>query len=154
MLEQVSSSCKYGAEWQNGRWYRIMPQQKNNKGFDHRHGHVAGLCSSLHLMSLCTFWGFSFPHILLPLRSNCLRGANPSTDSQRLWLMSKQEVFPQSNARRWQDVCRLSLRLSLCLPVSLYCDCMCTHKQATCLSRITCLFMRRKPGEETTCSVN
>lgn len=92
-------------------------------------------------MSLYSFCGFSFSHILLLLCSDCLRGANPSIDSQRLWLMSKQEVFPQSNAQRWQDVCSLTLCLSLCIVTgSAY-----TNKPRV-FSRITCLFIRRKLG--------
>lgn len=57
-------------------------------------------------------------HILLLLCSDCASGANPCTDSQRLWLMSKQEVFPRTNAQRWQDTHNLSLSLAHSPPLS------------------------------------
>ena len=96
---------------------------------------VQHLASVLHhvRLSLDTFSSFSHPACCsFALRS--MTGANPHTDSQRLWLMSKQEVFPRTNAQRWQ----VSHNLSLC--PSLFCDWMHIHKQATCLSIISCLY--------------
>lgn len=75
--------------------------------------------------------------------------------------MSKQEVFPRTNAQRWLDTHTQSLSLSPSpsfplLP--LYYDCMQIHKQATCLSIISCLFMEsftgKKKGKLTKAEVN
>lgn len=71
--------------------------------------------------------------------------ANPRTNSQRFWVMSKQEVFPRTNAHRWQETHNFSPSF-LSLSLSLYCDWMHIHKQAT-FSIISCLFMERVIGK-------